>query len=92
VPVGFPEPLIPLGMRYGRLTVTGHAGTNDHGHHRVAVRCDCGNTRVVLAGNLRHHKTASCGCIRRTVARAAMTALHQSRRCAAKSAHHTPSP
>jgi hypothetical protein len=86
MPVGYPLPPIPLGTRYGRLVVTGHVGTNDHGHPRVTASCDCGQARVVLAGNLRHGGTRSCGCVRKAVARASMTKLHTKRRFAANSA------
>ena len=92
MPIGYPLPPIPLGTRYGRLTVTGHVGTDDHNHARVAVSCACGTTRVVLAGNLRTGATSSCGCRRQFVARASMTELHAKRRFAATSARHTHTP
>jgi len=92
MPVGHPEPPLAPGTRFGRLTVTGHHPANVHGHQRVSVRCDCGASRVVLAGNLRHGKTRSCGCIRVAVARTAMNLIHHKRRRVANIHAEHPSP
>jgi hypothetical protein len=79
VPAGYPDPL-PLGGRYGRLIICAYAGVDDHGHRLVSCKCDCGQTRVALAGNLRTGATSSCGCIRRALARDMMLAKHRAGR------------
>lgn len=48
------------GQKFGRLIVTSSAGSN--GRPLWNCRCDCGNTRVVMAGNLRGGISTSCGC------------------------------
>ncbi len=52
----------PIGWRFGRLIVTGEAGTIDRAR-RVAVLCDCGTRKVVRFADLRRGDTSSCGCI-----------------------------
>lgn len=55
------------GQRFGRLFVCerapDHVKTN--GGHQTTFRClcDCGNTTVVLAYNLKNGHTTSCGCL-----------------------------
>lgn len=90
MPVGYPAEPLPIGARFGKLVVTSNVGRNEHGHRCTQVICDCGNTRTVLAGNLRHGKTASCGCLRRSVSRAAMNALHAKNRAATVSPFSSP--
>lgn len=57
-----------IGQRFGRLVVV--EKSNDYvspsGQHlsRYLCRCDCGNTKTVIANNLKRGKVASCGCIR----------------------------
>jgi hypothetical protein len=56
------------GQRVGKITVVGFAGIKEReGGSRAdvlwLVKCDCGNERVVRAGNL--GRTESCGCYRR---------------------------
>lgn len=53
-------PLLPVGARYGMLTVVG--GTR---REKTECVCDCGNTRTASAANLISGKTHSCGCTRR---------------------------
>lgn len=50
------------GKRFGKLLVTGRAGTSKYGQPRWTCRCDCGGTVVVLGANLRTGSSASCGC------------------------------
>jgi hypothetical protein len=51
------------GRRFGRLIVIG-LGPARSGSRTWLCRCECGNTKAALSGNLRSGKTKSCGCIR----------------------------
>lgn len=53
------------GQRFGRLVVQKQIGTNKHGHMRYECLCDCGNITYSTAGNLKHNKKLSCGCMPR---------------------------
>ena len=53
-----------LGAAYGLLTVCDEAPGGRGAARRVAVRCDCGVTKVVLVTDLRSGRTRSCGCAR----------------------------
>lgn len=57
-------------QRFGRLTVLEPAGKGSGGKIMWRCRCDCGNTKIVYAGNLRSGGTVSCGCFKRENARA----------------------
>lgn len=49
------------GQKIGRLTIIGRAP--NRGNKVVwNCRCDCGNTLMVLSGNLTRNHTLSCGC------------------------------
>jgi hypothetical protein len=50
-------------QRFGRLLVLSYVGKN---YPRTAwlCACDCGESKVVFANNLRSGKTKSCGCLR----------------------------
>jgi hypothetical protein len=50
------------GSRFGRLIVTGYAGSDAYRHSLWNVKCDCGNTRVVYKDHLTSGSTTSCGC------------------------------
>lgn len=50
------------GRRFGLLTVLRRVA-NQNGRTCWLCRCDCGNTHVVTAQNLKAGKTASCGCL-----------------------------
>lgn len=52
------------GKRFGMLTVLSYSHTKNNSAHWLC-RCDCGNTKTVLAGNLVGARTKSCGCLRR---------------------------
>ncbi len=57
-----------VGKRFGRLTVTGYAGTGqdlgkNNPEHFWQVRCDCGNEKIVGQWELEHGDTRSCGCL-----------------------------
>lgn len=51
------------GERYGRLVVLGMVKENDGSVKGWKCRCDCGNTCICHAGNLRSGITKSCGCL-----------------------------
>lgn len=53
------------GRRFGRLTCTGFAGSDDNGMARWHVHCDCGTDFVAYRINLIRGATRSCGCSRR---------------------------
>ena len=52
--------LLAPGTKFGRWTVIGDGGKQG----RFLCRCECGTTRVVRAGHLRHGSSRSCGCAR----------------------------
>lgn len=49
--------------RVGRLTVIRPTGERRHGSIMYECLCDCGNTVIVTASNLRIAHTRSCGCL-----------------------------
>lgn len=55
------------GMRFGRLVVLGQDGcyTTKKGNRekKWVCRCDCGNVKTIIGGNLKRGKTLSCGCL-----------------------------
>jgi hypothetical protein len=51
-----------MGRTFGRLTVTGFAGTNKHRQSQWDCRCVCGKRKIVTNNDLRSGKTVSCGC------------------------------
>lgn len=54
------------GKKFGRLTVVKRV--ENKGHETMWLcRCDCGNQKNITAGNLKSHKTKSCGCIRKEI-------------------------
>ena len=52
------------GQKFGRLTVVSMAGVNSFNQAKCLVECECGNSKVVLANNLRTGHSLSCGCSR----------------------------
>ena len=50
------------GKNFGRLTVIGKIGKNNHGDYVWKCKCLCGNETYVTTGNLNCH-TRSCGCL-----------------------------
>lgn len=50
------------GQKFGQLTAIAPAGKDKHGSYRWQYLCECGNTTIVLSGNLRKGHTVSCGC------------------------------
>ena len=59
-----PRFLDRTGRRYGRLIVTEHKGKDGRGKHLWLCKCDCGNSKVVVADNLSSNKSKSCGCLK----------------------------
>ncbi len=54
------------GQRFGRLTVTRHAGSAGTAQHaKWECVCDCGNRTVVIGASIRAGRTRSCGCLAR---------------------------
>lgn len=54
------------GQVFGRLTVTGYAGSDSKGQAMWYCDCECGTKGVIVKGpNLRRGLTKSCGCLRR---------------------------
>ena len=51
------------GQRFGRLVVLERAENGNHNQTRWKCLCDCGNTTIVLGGNLQSGNTKSCGCL-----------------------------
>lgn len=70
-------PVDHTGKRFGRLVVMKSAGRKDRGHNRRRpawlCRCDCGQTTVVVSGELTSGHTQSCGCRQRDLAQEAST-------------------
>jgi len=52
------------GKRFGLLTVLSYSHTKNNSAYWLC-RCDCGNIKTVLSGNLVGSKTMSCGCLQR---------------------------
>ena len=52
----------PVGIRFGRLVVVGHADIDGPGRARWECKCDCGKTKQILACNVKNGKSRSCGC------------------------------
>lgn len=58
---------VPVGTRFGALTITGEVDAVHRFYgggtvRLMVVRCDCGNERQVRLMNLRSGNTLSCGC------------------------------
>ena len=51
------------GQRFGKLLVTSYSHSQRGAMWKCV--CDCGNSTVVRAGNLRSGNTTSCGCVQR---------------------------
>lgn len=69
------------GQRFGRLTVIKRVENGNGGRARWLCRCDCGNEKTVLSGNLRSGDIQSCGCLWKelTSARSTRHGLHHTR-------------
>jgi hypothetical protein len=58
---------IPIGTKFGRLTVLGKAPSTASRAGRWLCRCDCGKVLPVLNKNIRKGHTKSCGCFKSEV-------------------------
>lgn len=67
------------GQRFGRLVAV-KRGENDKNNHTTWVcKCDCGNTKIINANNLRTGKSQSCGCATKESARKRKTTHGESK-------------
>lgn len=53
-----------VGRKFGLLTILAYSHTKNGCSYWVC-KCDCGNMKTVMKGNLIHQKTQSCGCLQR---------------------------
>lgn len=53
-----------VGQRFGKLFVLKRIENNRYNHVQYLCQCDCGNTSIIDASNLREGNTNSCGCIK----------------------------
>jgi len=51
-------------MKYNMLTYLSDAGKNKHQKQLWCLQCDCGNTTVAVASQVKSAKTKSCGCLK----------------------------
>ena len=56
------------GQRFGRLIAVKPVGRNKGGNIKWECKCDCGNTKIILASSLRSGNTKSCGCLAKEIA------------------------
>lgn len=70
---GTPRRIDLTGQQFGRLTVLHEDGQTTKNEIRWACRCECGGSKTVRAGHLKHGTVTSCGCYRREWAVARMT-------------------
>lgn len=50
------------GLKFGRWSVTSHAGKTTYAQQRWLCRCECGVQRILLGDTLKKGQSASCGC------------------------------
>lgn len=62
-----PRKIDLTGKRFVRWTVLHQSGNTRGGGAMWLCRCDCGNERVVIGGDLRFAKSRSCGCLKEEV-------------------------
>lgn len=53
-----------IGKRFVRLIVVARAESNKHGHTKWECLCDCGNTVIAYASDLKRGGRPSCGCLK----------------------------
>lgn len=52
-------------MRFGKLEVIKRDSNSKSGCSKWECLCDCGNIKIIEAGNLKNGHTQSCGCFRK---------------------------
>lgn len=52
------------GKRFGSLVAIEEAGRDNFGRAKWLFRCDCGNTTIASANNVKNGTTKSCGCMK----------------------------
>lgn len=62
-----------IGEKYGRLTVISFIKKDRNGKKVYLCSCECGNTKNVVAGNMKSDRTRSCGCLQKEKAKEAKT-------------------
>lgn len=65
-----------IGSQFGLLTVISRAGIDAHRQAKYLCRCECGQEKVVLSGNLKKGNTTSCGCKRKATCSLRMSSLN----------------
>jgi hypothetical protein len=55
------------GQKFGRLVVVEGAGVGANGDALWRCNCNCGNSTIARAGNLRSKTTLSCGCLKKEI-------------------------
>ncbi len=53
------------GQRFSRLLAIKEAGRSKWGYILYLCKCDCGNEKIIIGGNLISDVTKSCGCLMR---------------------------
>lgn len=54
---------MPIGTKFGKLTVVEFVGINKKNSALYLCKCDCGKEKVAIGTKLRVGRTKSCGCI-----------------------------
>lgn len=57
------KPIDISNVRFGKLVTIKQVGNDAHGSKLWLCECDCGNTTIVNASDLRRGNTKSCGCL-----------------------------
>lgn len=74
-----------MNKRFGRLIVISEgdpisSSDGKRKHRRVLCQCDCGNTKLVQPGNLKHGSVTSCGCFSKERAKERIVAVAKNNR------------
>lgn len=68
-----------VGKKFNKLTIVKRVNNDKHGNSCWLCKCDCGNTTIVPANELKRDGVKSCGCFRKQFAkqRASAIKLHK---------------
>ena len=58
---------LTIGMRAGKLTITGDGGRDSAHRRRWVCTCECGTEKTVREDHLLSERVVSCGCYRRQI-------------------------